>query len=115
MACRIPVPETIVPAGAYVFPRLSLTELTVEVVSFHPTATTFRFPAVCASASRVGRNRTYRRRRIGSRIVIAIGQSAALRIAVGDYHIHRPCRVCRGGGRNRRAAHYRHTGGRCSA
>jgi len=29
-------------------PRLSVTAVTVEVVSFHPTTTTFKFPAVCA-------------------------------------------------------------------
>jgi len=33
----------------YAFPRLSLTELTLEVVSFHPTTTIFKLPAVCAT------------------------------------------------------------------
>jgi len=32
------------------FPLVSLTETTVAVESFHPTTTTFKFPAVCASA-----------------------------------------------------------------
>jgi len=31
-----------------VFPALSLTDCTVDVVSFHPTTTTFRSPSVCA-------------------------------------------------------------------
>jgi len=35
-------------ARLYVLPRESLTELTTLAVSFHPTITTFRFPAVCA-------------------------------------------------------------------
>ena len=35
-------------AGAYTFPRLSVTDTTVRTVSPHPIATTFRFPAVCA-------------------------------------------------------------------
>ncbi len=30
-------------------PRLSLIELTDALVSFHPTTTTFKFPAVCAA------------------------------------------------------------------
>jgi hypothetical protein len=30
---------------------VSVTEVTVEVVSFHPTATTFRSPAVCAAGN----------------------------------------------------------------
>jgi hypothetical protein len=33
------------------FPLLSVTELTVEVVSPHITATTFRFPEVCAAVN----------------------------------------------------------------
>jgi hypothetical protein len=37
-------------ARVYWFKLLSVTEFTVEVVSFHPTTTMFRFPAVCATA-----------------------------------------------------------------
>jgi hypothetical protein len=36
-------------ARLYVFPALSFTDCTDDVVSFHPTTTTFRFPAVCAA------------------------------------------------------------------
>src|SRR5512147_2862731 len=35
-------------ASLYVLPDVSLTELTRDVVSFHPTTTMFRSPAVCA-------------------------------------------------------------------
>src|ERR1700684_2312895 len=35
-------------ARLYVFPALSFTDCTVAVVSFHPTTTTFKSPAVCA-------------------------------------------------------------------
>src|SRR6266851_7524914 len=35
-------------ASAYMFPLVSVSEVTVAAVSFHPTMTTFRSPAVCA-------------------------------------------------------------------
>ena len=50
---RLPPPPSPVtmlpPACTYVFPRVSVTEVTVDTASFQPTAITFRFPAVCAS------------------------------------------------------------------
>jgi hypothetical protein len=36
------------------FPFESLTEVTLEVASFQPTITTFKFPAVCAAAKVTG-------------------------------------------------------------
>jgi hypothetical protein len=50
MACvAVPLCTTAGAATAYAFPFESVTELTVAVESFHPTTTTFKFPAVCAS------------------------------------------------------------------
>src|SRR2546430_4170713 len=50
MACvAVPLCTTSAAAAAYGFPFESITETTVAVESFHPTTTTFRFPAVCAS------------------------------------------------------------------
>jgi len=50
MACvAVPLCTTGTAATAYVFPFESTTELIVAVESFHPTTTTFKFPAVCAS------------------------------------------------------------------
>src|SRR5262245_36683799 len=37
-------------ARVYTLPRLSVTDVTCALASFQPTTTTFRFPAVCASA-----------------------------------------------------------------
>src|SRR5580704_15260455 len=49
MACvAVPLCTTGTAATAYVFPFESTTELIVAVESFHPTTTTFKFPAVCA-------------------------------------------------------------------
>ena len=36
------------------FPALSFTDCTVDVVSFHPTTTMFRSPAVCAPGNVTG-------------------------------------------------------------
>src|SRR5580700_6783864 len=50
MACvAVPLCTTGTAATAYAFPFESTTELIVAVESFHPTTTTFKFPAVCAS------------------------------------------------------------------
>ena len=50
MACvAVPLCTTGAAATAYAFPFVSITEMTVAVESFHPTTTTFKFPAVCAS------------------------------------------------------------------
>ena len=42
------MPRRIGAASWYALPALSVTEVTVEVASFQPTATTFVLPAVCA-------------------------------------------------------------------